>query len=51
MEIVIGVTIGAILAILLLGVWCSLVVAGDLERERGYKPKNTKHTKRSKNGK
>lgn len=51
MEIFIGVIIGGILAIILLGVWCSLVVAGDLEKERDYKPKNTKNTKRGKNGK
>lgn len=51
MEIFIGLTIGGILTMVLLGVWCSLVVAGDLEREKSYKPKNTKNTKRSKNGK
>lgn len=47
MEIFIGFTIGGILAILLLGLWCSLVVAGDLDRE--MYAKNSK--KRSKNGK
>ena len=47
MGIIIGVAIGCILAILLLGVWCSLVVAGDLDRE--MYAKNSK--KRGKNGK
>ena len=51
MEIFIGATIGGILGVVLLGMWCSLVVAGDLEKERKYKPKNAKNTKRSKNGK
>lgn len=51
MEVFIGAVIGGILAIVLLGVWCSLIVAGDLEKEKCYKPKNTKNTKRSKNGK
>lgn len=47
MEIFIGLTISSILALLLLGLWCSLVVAGDLDRE--MYAKNIK--KRSKNGK
>lgn len=51
MEIFIGITIGGILAIILLGGWCSLAVAGDLDKERGHKPKNAKNIKRSKNGK
>ena len=51
MEIFIGATIGGILGIVLLGVWYSLIVAGDLEREKSYKPKTAKNTKRSKNGK
>ena len=46
MGIFIGATIGVVLAVLLFGVWCSLLVAGDLDREM---EKNRKRSK--KNGK